>query len=158
MPIKGTTRPYIITISGKAGCGKDTAAIILKNKIIQNSNKKVVIVHYSDLLKFICKQYFNWNGKKDIKGRKLLQYIGTDIVRSRQPDFWIQMLYEIINIIFVEYDIVIIADARFKNEIDFWKDRKLLISSILIKRLNFKNKKMNEKTNQHISENDVNNY
>ena len=68
------------------------------------------------------------------------------------------MLYEIINIIFVEYDIVIIADARFKNEIDFWKDRKLLISSILIKRLNFKNKKMNEKTNQHISENDVNNY
>lgn len=68
------------------------------------------------------------------------------------------MLYEIINTIFLEYDIVIIADARFKNEIDFWKDRKLLISSILIKRLNFKNKKMNEKLNQHISENDVNNY
>ena len=69
----------IIAISGHAQNGKDTTANIIK-KHLEERGDKVLIVHYADLLKFICTKYFDWDGQKDEKGRHLLQYIGTDII------------------------------------------------------------------------------
>ena len=61
----------VILISGKAQHGKDTSALILE-EIYEAENKRVLITHYADLLKYICKQYFNWDGKKDEKTALLL--------------------------------------------------------------------------------------
>ena len=47
----------VITISGHALHGKDSAAIIIKNHL-EKKNKKVLIIHYADYLKFICEKYF----------------------------------------------------------------------------------------------------
>ena len=47
----------VICISGKAQNGKDTTANILKG-FMEHDNYKVRIIHYADLLKFICRSIF----------------------------------------------------------------------------------------------------
>lgn len=104
----------IICISGKAGHGKDTAAVILKT-YLQASGYSVLITHYADLLKFICTSYFGWNGKKDEAGRGLLQHVGTDVIRKNDPDFWVDWIIYILKM-FPRWDYVLIPDLRFPNE------------------------------------------
>ena len=78
----------IILISGKGEHGKTTTARIISNKLEENG-KRVAIVPFASYLKFVCKEYFGWDGKKDEKGRQTLQYVGTDVVRRKDPDFWV---------------------------------------------------------------------
>ena len=54
----------VILISGKARSGKDSFANAL-SEILQSKDKKVLITHYADLLKYVCRQFFDWNGEKD---------------------------------------------------------------------------------------------
>lgn len=107
----------VILISAKAQHGKDTSALILK-EIYEAENKRVLIAHYADLLKYICKTFFNWNGEKDDYGRTLLQQVGTNIVCAKQPDFWVDFIISILNLFDDSWDIVIIPDCRFVNEVE----------------------------------------
>ena len=75
-----------------------------------------MIIHYADLLKFILKQYFHWNGQKDEYGRHLLQYIGTDVIRDKDPDYWARFVKDVVSIVENEYDYAVIPDCRFENE------------------------------------------
>ena len=109
----------IINISGKAQHGKDTTALILKKKL-ESKNKKVIITHYADLLKYEAKQFFNWDGNKDEKGRQILQYMGTDVIRKINPDYWVGFIKEFMKMFQDEWDYVIIPDCRFPNEIEAW--------------------------------------
>ena len=59
-------------ISGKMRHGKDTCAQFIKEEL-ERMDKRVLIIHYADYLKFILKQYFGWDGEKNEEGRKLLQ-------------------------------------------------------------------------------------
>jgi hypothetical protein len=123
--------PKIITISGKARNGKDTFANMLSN-YFSISDKKAYIYHYADPLKMCATNYYNWNGEKDEKGRSLLQWLGTEKVRANNPDAWIQIAREIICGTLFDADYVIIPDARFPNEIEFWGDD--LLTSIHVRR------------------------
>lgn len=67
----------IVCISGKAQHGKDTTAKLLE-EILEAQGNRVLIAHYGDLVKYVCKTFFGWDGKKDEKGRTLLQRVGTD--------------------------------------------------------------------------------
>lgn len=111
--------PKIITISGKAQHGKDTTANLLFGELTTRK-KKVVILHYADYVKYIAKQYFGWDGQKDEKGRTLLQQLGTEKVRSKNPNFWVDTLKNLIDAVFADYDFILIPDARFPNEIGWW--------------------------------------
>lgn len=113
----------VIAISGHAQNGKDTCAKMFE-KLLTAENKKVRIIHYADLLKFICKQYFDWDGNKDDAGRTLLQYVGTDVVRKQDPDFWVNFVFQFLTLFHDEWDYVIIPDARFPNEVSGGKDGK----------------------------------
>lgn len=126
----------IITLSGKARNGKDTFASYIK-EILEQKECTVQIVHYADLLKYICKQYYNWNGEKDEKGRALLQTVGTDIVRAKDENFWVKELASIVRMFFDDYDYVIIADCRFPNEIDYWIGSGYDVSTVYLMRNNF---------------------
>ena len=86
-------------------------------EILRSLNQKVRVIHYADLLKFLCKQYFDWNGEKDDGGRTLLQYVGTDIVRNKKPNFWVDFVFELLELFPDEWDFVIIPDTRFPNEV-----------------------------------------
>lgn len=105
----------IILLSGKAGVGKDTFAEMLK-KELENRQKRVIILHFADRLKQICKDCLGWNGEKDEEGRTLLQQFGTEDVRSRLPHFWVDDVYRTIQAIENYFDVYIVADFRLPNE------------------------------------------
>ena len=112
----------VVLISGKAGHGKDTFAGFLKDAM-ERDEKRATIIHYADLLKFICKQFFGWNGEKDEAGRTLLQQIGTDTIRSKDPDYWVRFVADMIGFFSDHWDYVIVPDTRFPNEVTYIKER-----------------------------------
>jgi hypothetical protein len=107
----------IITISGQAQHGKDTLGGLLKNKL-ELFGKKAQIVHYGDYLKYIATQYYGWDGVKDEKGRSLLQWLGTEQCRANSPDIWVNVVSELVLGMYKAWDVVIIPDCRFRNEIE----------------------------------------
>lgn len=126
----------IVVISGKARNGKDTIADFLK-QALENDGHKVLVTHYADLLKYICKQFFGWNGEKDEDGRQLLQYIGTDVIRKKKPDYWVQFITSILKIFPHQWDYVLIPDCRFPNEIDTLRNARFNTTHLRIVRSNF---------------------
>ena len=118
MPMK------VIAVSGHARHGKDTVAKILQEQLEEDGNK-VLITHYADLLKYICTTFFGWGGEKDERGRTLLQYVGTDVVRKKEPNFWVDFVADILCYFNNYWDFVIIPDTRFPNEFNRLKERGL---------------------------------
>lgn len=110
------TKMKLILISGKAQAGKDTTANFLKS-MLSESGKKVLIIHYADYLKYICRQFYDWDGVKDEKGRSLLQNFGNN-VRQQNPNFWVDTVINFLNIVKDEFDYAIIPDVRYLNEIE----------------------------------------
>lgn len=111
----------VICISGKARHGKDTTAGYLKG-FFEEKDRKVLIAHYGDLVKYICKTFFDWDGNKDEAGRTLLQYIGTDVIREQEPDYWVGFIESVLSFFSHKWDYVLIPDCRFPNEIEYLKD------------------------------------
>ena len=106
----------VLCISAKAQHGKDTAAGLIKD-YLESYGNKVLITHYADLVKFVCTKFFNWDGQKDEKGRTLLQYVGTDVVSSQQPSYWVDFVISILKFFENEWDYVIIPDCRYPIEV-----------------------------------------
>lgn len=104
----------IIGIVGYAGSGKDTAASLLALKLKPKTSK---IVHFADPLKNIATN-LGWNGKKDKKGRKLLQLLGTDVCRGCIDDaYWVKRMQELIARESARgIDYLLMPDVRFPNE------------------------------------------
>lgn len=146
----------IICISGKAQHGKDFTANVLKEQL-QNQGKTVCITHYADLLKHICANFFDWDGQKDEKGRQLLQYVGTDIVRAKQPNFWVDYMVDVLKLFNNEWDYVIIPDCRFPNEIDSLKNAGFDVMSVRVNRPDYDNG-LTEKALNHPSETSLDDY
>lgn len=111
----------IICISGKARHGKDTVGTMLKSEF-EAKGQRVLLIHYADLLKWLCEKYFAWDGQKDDAGRTLLQRVGTDVVRNQNPDFWVDFVISFVSFFKNEWDYVIIPDCRFLNELNRWKE------------------------------------
>lgn len=150
----------IFLISGYAQSGKDSAADILQLLLTKESNKKVLILHYADYLKFIASTYMGWDGEKDEKGRTLLQTLGTDKVRIalHQPLFWAEKVCDIIEILYDDFDYFIVPDCRYQNEIHYpmaiFPNK---ITTIRIGREFYDNNLTIEQKN-HISETELSNY
>lgn len=112
----------VVFILGKVGSGKDTLAKILK------TDYDFEIFHYGDRLKSVL-EFAGWDGKKDLKGRKLLQNIGLAF-RNYDINHWVDWMFEDI-VDYIEYQIVdqrrkvinlCIADVRHPNEISRFKE------------------------------------
>ena len=86
---------HFILCSGRARHGKDTSAEIIKDNL-ETRGYRVLVTHYADLLKFICKNFFGWNGEKDEAGRTLLQQVGTNCIREQDPDYWVDFVANLI--------------------------------------------------------------
>ena len=112
--MKGT-----ILISGKAGSGKDQTAEYMKEELSKHG-QKVLIIKYGDAVKSVITNYFNWDGKKDAVGRSLLQMVGTDMVRAVHPNLWVGFVVGLLQSFepYSDFDIAIISDVRFPNEVD----------------------------------------
>lgn len=146
----------IICISGKAGHGKDTAASYIKN-VTEQDGSKTLIIHYADLLKYLCTSLFGWNGEKDEAGRTLLQHVGTDIVRKKNQNYWVDFVIGILQMFDNAWDLVIIPDCRFPNEIDRLKDYGFDVCAVRVVRDDFDDK-LNETQKNHQSETAMDSY
>lgn len=146
----------IILVSGKARSGKDSFAKEV-SAILKSRNQKVLVAHYAGLLKYICKEFFDWNGKKDETGRTLLQKVGTEGFRKKNPEYWVKFIKDIINVFPNEWDYVIIPDCRFKNEIESWKKDGYNIFTVRMERLDYQSQLTEEQQN-HQSEVDLDDY
>jgi hypothetical protein len=140
----------ILAVSGKAQHGKDTFANILYEELT-NTGHRVLLTHYADLLKFICKSLFNWDGQKDEKGRHILQYVGTDVVRKERPDYWVEFVIDMIDLFGENWDYVIIPDTRFPNEIDKLKEHFNNVTHLRVVRPNFEST-LTDEQKKHPSE------
>lgn len=146
----------IITISAKARHGKDYTASLLKNKLEQDGHK-VLITHFGDLVKYVCSTFFDWDGKKDEKGRTTLQYVGTDMIRKQRPNYWVDFVLGILEMFPDEWDYVLIPDARFPNENYIFKEKDFDITTLRVVRPNFDNG-LTEDQKHHESEVALDNY
>lgn len=124
---------------------------------MQKKGKRVLIINYADLLKFYCKKYFGWDGEKDEHGRTLLQKIGTEKVRNKNNNFWVDRVIDFAIIFEEDYDYILIPDCRFKNEIERWNENKFNYISLRVERLNYQNS-LTPEQQLHISETALDNY
>ena len=127
-----------VCISGRARHGKDTTATLLKKNLSEKGYTSVV-VHYADLLKHICKAFFGWNGEKDEQGRSLLQRVGTECVRTQNPNYWVDFVISLAALFPAEYDYIIVPDARFPNEISRIREAGFDVTHVRVVRDGFKN-------------------
>ena len=130
--MKGT-----IILSGKSGSGKDMMAQFMKEELAAHG-KKTLVIHYADAVKWFCRDFLDWDGKKDEVGRSLLQMVGTDIVRARHPNFWTGIVVGLIQAFepTSNFDVAIVPDARFPNEIDISLENLKNCISVRIERKN----------------------
>jgi len=146
----------IFLISGKARAGKDSTADIMMEQLKGKSIK----LAFADYLKLICSKYFEWDGKKDEKGRSTLQFVGTELIRDKLgwQNFHVDRVCQDIKIAEEEYDYFFVPDTRRKNEIyisqGMFPD---LVTTIRIHRKNFTSP-LTKKQLLHISETDLDNF
>lgn len=146
----------IVCISGKAGSGKDTAGHLLKLDL-ESRGYRVLETHYADLLKYMCKAFFGWDGKKDESGRELLQKVGTDTVRAYVPDYWTASICDVLFLFPDEWDYVIIPDCRFPNEFEYFVGNGFDATLVRIDRPNYDNG-LTAEQKEHESETAMDNY
>lgn len=146
----------IILISGKARNGKDATADILMNYL----GSRIIKLAFADYLKYLATKLYKWNGEKDDKGRDILQYLGTDLIRDELgwQNFHVDRLCQDMKIAENQFDYFLIPDTRRKNEIyitqGMFPD---MVTTLRIERIDFKSPLTIEQQN-HISETDLDNF
>lgn len=146
----------IITISGKAQHGKDTVANIMK-EILEEQDNRVLVAHYGDLVKYCITTFLNWDGNKDEFGRYLLQHFGTDIVRAKSPNYWVNFIVDMLTFLNGMWEYVLIPDARYPNEIDRLKESGFDVVTVRVNRSTV-NDHMTEEQRAHSSETALDEY
>ena len=153
-----------ILVSGKSGSGKDMFASFLKDELKQQG-LRVIVTHYADPVKFFAEKYFGWNGEKDIAGRRLLQTLGTDWVRTVLPNYWVGVITGFLDAMEPnnQFDVAIVADTRFPNEIELPYEVLEDVTTVRINRMNpdgtpWLNPTLTETQQQHPSETSLDNY
>lgn len=141
---------HFVLCSGRARHGKDSSAEIIKDNL-EAKGYKVLITHYADLLKFICKKFFGWNGEKDDAGRTLLQQVGTNCIREQDPDYWVDFVTNLVRMFPNKWDFVIVGDVRFPNELSRISDAGFPATHVRIVRPDFESLLTEEQKN-HPSE------
>jgi len=106
---------YVITFVGRSGSGKTTLANELV-EIVKFKHRKIGAVRksFADPLKDMLRVVGVEKGRHAFF-RKWAQRIGTDVIRTDQPDFWVQQLVESVSTL-DNPTIVCVDDARFPNE------------------------------------------
>lgn len=109
----------LFILSGKPRHGKDTFASLLEKNY---KNKKVLKLSYGKYPKYYVKEIFGWNGKDETKPRTKLQEISMK-AREKNPNYMVRRMEEDINILKNYADIIIITDARLKEEVEMPKKK-----------------------------------
>ena len=140
----------VIAISGHAQNGKDTVASGIET-LLNMQGRSTLVIHNADLLKYMCKSIFGWDGVKDEAGRKLLQTVGTDVIRKQNPDFWVSFICSVLKFFPDRWEYVLIPDTRFPNEITYLREHGLDVIHLRVEREGF-NSALTDEQKKHPSE------
>lgn len=150
----------IILISGKAEAGKSTCAKYLKEQL-ENKGYRVTTDLFAKYIKGYLKDHFGWDGvTKDEFYRNKLQILGTDIIKEKlnYKAFHAKRIAEDIQILYDDFDYIIIDDCRFRDEVytlkSMFPDECI---SVRINRYDHKSSLTEEQLN-HKSECDLDNF
>lgn len=145
----------IILLSGKAKSGKDEVSNIIKDYY---HDKKCIQLSYSYYLKDYVKRITDWDGSEEDKPRDFLQQMGISLLKEKIDNhLLINRLLEDIEVFSYFYDVIIITDARLKEEVDIPKARLAHLTTIRINRINYISDLTLNQQN-HITETDLDNY
>lgn len=141
--------PKIFILSGKAKSGKNYVA-----DIISDYYKNSIQISYAYYLKQYVKKINNWDGLEETKPRTLLQSLGIDLIKKIDKELLIRRVMEDIKVYSYFFDVIIVTDARLKEEIIIPKN---LFDCITI-RINGKDNDLTLEQKNHITETDLDNY
>jgi hypothetical protein len=115
---KSNPKTVIVGFAGKARSGKGTAARMLHDLWLGVKGDAHILPFAKPIKDFAF--LLGWNGKKDKKGRRLLQLLGTEIGRKCfRESFWIDKWWDAVGAFEAETRmplLVISDDVRFDNE------------------------------------------
>lgn len=146
--------PKIYILSGKAKSGKN---LVSKMILAYYQNKKCIELSYAHSLKEYAKNITGWNGEEKEKPRDFLQSLGIDLLKKIDSNFLINRVCQDIEVYSYFYDVLIITDARLKEEIEIPKNKFENVTVIRIERNSTENE-LNEIQKQHITETDLDDY
>lgn len=143
----------VFLIAGKAGCGKNEVAKLIKSKL-----DNTVITGLSKYIKLFALELTNWDGNDNNKPREFLQTMG-DKLRACRKDYLTKRLYEDIEIYKNEgISNIVISDVRLIDEIEYFKSKEDL--DVITIRINCDNGKrcLTNEEKCHITETELDNY
>lgn len=117
----------LLGVAGGFGSGKSEVINIIKN--IHGANKVTNIKFAQPLydLQRMIQEYLDLPRKKD---RSLLQLLGTEWGRKKNPDIWVEMFLKNVEKYKGFYDVIICDDLRYINEFNALKDRGFILAKI----------------------------
>lgn len=105
---------FVLGMGHKARHGKD----FLAKSLVMHCNARGIFAKqygFADALRAYCRVAF---GMRE-KDAPLLQVVGTDIFRKRNPDIWVRVLED--TLLEQQPEVAVITDMRFPNEADMIK-------------------------------------
>lgn len=144
----------IFILSGIARSGKNTVAKIIEEYY---SNKKCITISFGHYIKDYAKRVSNWDGNEETKPRELLQQLGIELIKNKINDkLFINRIIDDIEVFSYFYDVIIISDARLKDEVETLKNR--YSNSISIRVIRVHDNGLTEKEKNHLTETDLDKY
>lgn len=156
----------IYLIHAKAQSGKDTCAEYMK-EVYEAKGKRVLIIAFADYVKFVLDKYYHTPACRTPEYRTRIQSFATDQVRKSVPNYWAEVVAQLLYAIRDDFDIVIIPDWRFKNELsalEFYLMDEVHMGQIAIVKMflyRIKNQETDHMTDdqrQHQSETELDNF
>jgi hypothetical protein len=129
----------LFTLSGCKRSGKDTCFHILKNEW-ESKGYTVAQFAFADALREVCSIVFGYTDEhfhddlfkesfpSPILGsawtpRRALQFVGTELFRSQvDTDVWVRVGIQRVRTLLQTFDVVVVTDARFPNELRALKE------------------------------------
>ena len=144
----------IFILSGQARSGKNTVAKFIEEYY---SDKKCITISFGYYIKDYVKRISDWDGSEETKPRELLQQLGIELIKNKINDkLFINRIIDDIEVFSYFYDIIIISDARLKDEVETLKNKYNNSLSIRIIRTN--DNGLTEQQKNHLTETDLNEY
>ena len=144
----------VILICGKAESGKKEFGKLIEKELSKNKFTSFtfpITYFFKELLK---KQY-GWDGKKDKKGRDLLQKIGEEW-NNKSPGFWATLSCELLSSLVLDYDVFIVTGVRRIEEIKTFKKKFKTATVNVVKKE--RKTKLTDEQQEHESEKELENY
>lgn len=129
----------LFTLSGCKRSGKDTCFDILKTEW-ESKGYTVAKFAFADALREVCAIVFGYTDEHfqddlykesfpspvlglDWTPRRALQFVGTELFRSQvDSDVWVRVGIQRVRALILQFDIVVVTDARFENELRALKE------------------------------------